>query len=198
MPEETLIDQLIRELEGKNLDEVKKIAREEQERLNKEEERLKLIESGKIPLTIPEELKPISAEEMREILEGAEQAILIAQIVGNWRKRADLAERAKKLREEKLVEAAIAYLTVPKESPTGPRSQPTPKKRRNQLSRPGWIKVDETCANCGTRVTSLPFQPGPNELVYCPLCWMELKAEERRKAATKPKTKTTRSSQKTT
>jgi len=40
---------------------------------------------------------------------------------------------------------------------------------------------DWECAECGTKITELPFQPSPDRPIYCRDCWMKKRAERPRR-----------------
>lgn len=193
MAEKTLIEKLMEELQGKEIDELKKMASQGQEQLDREKKRFEAIQKGEILPTSPEEFKPISAEEIEDILKSAEQAVLIAGIVGDWRERTRIAEQAKQERERWLEEALVERIV---RRATGYKGPLTGEKRRGgrdqSFRRPGWVEVDETCANCGKSVNLLPYQPDPGEPAYCSSCWRELVRE-----FAKTKTKTAKSQTKT-
>ncbi|PIQ93032.1 MAG: hypothetical protein COV69_00180 [Parcubacteria group bacterium CG11_big_fil_rev_8_21_14_0_20_39_14] len=35
------------------------------------------------------------------------------------------------------------------------------------------IQGDWSCAECGTKITELPFEPSPDRPIYCRECWMK-------------------------
>jgi len=167
----TIVDQLIEELQKKGLDELRTIGHQEQEQLSRDAERLDAIKRGDIPLTSPEGLKPISLEEMDKILEEAEKTVLIAGIVGAYRRRNEIAEQGKKLKIDWL-ERAVAHITVRDllEGGFQSRRRSSRERRTDESQRPGWFRVDENCAGCGTRVIWTNYQQAPGEPVFCPAC----------------------------
>jgi CxxC-x17-CxxC domain-containing protein len=42
------------------------------------------------------------------------------------------------------------------------------------------IKGDWACAECGAKITELPFQPSPDRPIYCRDCHQKRKAQFRR------------------
>lgn len=39
---------------------------------------------------------------------------------------------------------------------------------------------DWTCADCGAKITELPFEPSPDRPIYCRDCWAKRRARFRR------------------
>jgi len=43
------------------------------------------------------------------------------------------------------------------------------------------IKGNWKCADCGTEITELPFEPAPVRPIYCRDCWAKRRAEKFRR-----------------
>lgn len=39
------------------------------------------------------------------------------------------------------------------------------------------VKGDWECAECGKKITELPFEPSGDRPIYCPECWREKRAQ---------------------
>jgi len=42
------------------------------------------------------------------------------------------------------------------------------------------IQGDWACADCGTKITELPFEPSPDRPIYCRDCWSKRRSQFQR------------------
>jgi CxxC-x17-CxxC domain-containing protein len=161
----------ISDLEGKSPDELDRIAREEQTRLDK----LLRTREPDFGLSGPE-TKPITDDEVKAAIEDLEKAIKIRNIAYLQARQRAVLEGIQRRAASELAQATrISLYGLREEAPSrerrGPaRTEQRPLYRQRQPRRQ-MFAVDETCADCGAKVTELPFRPAPGQTIYCSNCF---------------------------
>ena len=156
------MDNQIGDLEKKTPAELDQLGRQEQARLDK----LLRTNEPDFGLGGPE-LVPVTDAEVDAAIAELEKAIKIRNLAYlQARQRAVVEGIQRRAADEKAQARRLNLYGLQEEAPARERRGPAKRQPRRQM-----FAVDETCADCGAKVTELPFRPAPGQTIYCSNCF---------------------------
>ena len=159
------MDNQIGDLEKKTPAELDQLGRQEQARLDK----LLRTNEPDFGLGGPE-LVPVTDAEVDAAIAELEKAIKIRNLAYlQARQRAVVEGIQRRAAAEKAQARRLNLYGLREEAPARERRGPAKRQPRRQGRQ--MFAVDETCADCGAKVTELPFRPAPGQTIYCSNCF---------------------------
>lgn len=184
---------IIKDLEGKSLEELKQMGRDEERRLDQ------LEGAGKKDFSFvagveTKVMGPITDEDVAKIVKEADEIIAKGHIVYLRARQHAVAEAAqKKIDAAKTRIDDIALYGLQKE--VQPRGRDSVRTESRSQSRRQMFRAAEPCVDCGKEDYEVPFEPTPGKPLRCPSCHQKMLANQdrggsRRTAASESSDKT--------